>query len=114
MSYFKYLDGKKRVKYHKEGDSFVTWSVEFNHILNQNVVFYRDIYVSPEDRRKRIATKMMDVVSDLAKDLNINIVVGSTDLHEVDVEVSMKGALSYDMKFLNTDNSGMLYWYKEI
>ena len=114
MSYFKYLDEKKRVKYHKEGDSFVTWSVEFNAILKCNVVYIRDVYVVPEDRRKKVGEKLMDEACKWAKNSDINVVIGSTDLNEEGVEVSMKGALYYDMKFLNTDHNGMLFWFKEI
>ena len=114
MSYFKYLDGLRNINYIKRNNSFTTFSTEYNHLLDAQVCYIRDIYVAEEDRKKGIATEMADHIASQAKLDNINYLLGSVDITENEPELSLMSQLSYGFKILNSTNMGILFLYKEI
>ena len=114
MSYWDYLDGRININYVRRGDSFATYSYEYNEILKSRVCYIRDIYVAKEDRLKGVGSEMADHITSHAKADELPYLIGSTDLNDNDVELSMKSLLGYGFKYLNLHVNGYMFWYKEI
>lgn len=81
--------------------------------LKNNQVYIVDIYVLPEKRRSKYASRLADAVCDEARLKGCTHVLGSADTRSPTFENSLKTLEGYGMKVYKVENS-MVYYIKEL
>ena len=111
--YYDYLQERKIIDIIEEDWGFVTFNKMYSNALKANVLYIRDIYVIPEERRNGKAIDLLNWCADRALKEGLIYIMGSTDLEGPDIEQSFAGHLHYKFKVLELEGT-TLYWYKEL
>lgn len=81
--------------------------------LNDGECYLEDIYVMPERRRDKVATKIADEVVKIAKENGITLLTGSVVPSAKGSDISRMALKSYGFKLFETSEDFEKY-YKEI
>lgn len=75
--------------------------------------YIEDIYVLPEHRKTEEASRMADVVSDIARKRGCKFLTGSVCPQANNSTISMRVLLGYGFSLLKSDEK-MIWFYKEL
>jgi GNAT superfamily N-acetyltransferase len=81
--------------------------------LNNDSYYLRDIYVEPEYRSQGLATKLSDMVAEIARKDGASRLIGSVDVTKRGVTVSMKAILADGFEFVEMNGNG-IYFAKKL
>ncbi len=77
----------------------------------QDAVYIEDIYIVPECRGTRFASKLADLVARKAKNKNLNSLLGSVDLRSKNACTSVEVLIAYGMRPFSAQNDAI--WFKK-
>ncbi len=75
--------------------------------------YIEDIYVAPEFRKTKEASRLADAITEIAKAKGCTYLTGSVNSRATDPTASIKTLLGYGFKFMRSNDAG-LYFYKEL
>lgn len=79
--------------------------------VNADSWYVQDIYVLPEARKSKLATKLFDKVVKLAQAEKVHTLLGSVDISAPAADVNLKAVLSVGFKPQTVD--GSLIWFSQ-
>lgn len=104
-------------EYFKELKNLEVYKTEYGFILyriqNDDQLYVRDVYVAPKFRRKGLASKMTDEISNLAKDSGCKLLIVDVEPSNNNATESIKLILAYGMKVAEANDDEILF-VKEI
>ena len=103
-------------KYIKERENKEVIEDEYGfatYLYENDYVYIEDIYVIPEKRKDKIASKYADAIALEAKELGYNKMLGSVVPSSPNSTISLKVLLGYGFKLLSSQEN-MIYFIKEI
>lgn len=80
-------------------------------IVSSNSWYVQDIYVLPEARKSKLATKLFERVVELAQAQKVEVLLGSVDISAPAADVNLKAVLSVGFKPQSVD--GSLIWFSQ-
>lgn len=103
-----------KYKKEREGTIVIETSKGFVTALElENHFYIEDIYILPEFRRAKEATKLTDRMVEKAKKLGYKKLLGSVDIKANNCTESLKAVLSYGFKLYSIDGN-TIYFEREI
>jgi ribosomal protein S18 acetylase RimI-like enzyme len=105
QDYFKEL---KNLEVYETESGFVLYRVQ-----NDDELYVRDVYVAPQFRRKGIASKMVDELSNLAKESGCKLLIVDVEPSNNNATESIKLILAYGMRVAEANDDEILF-VKEI
>lgn len=108
---------KSLVDYYKERKGADVIHDEHGNFLSYYIkppeCYIEDLYVAPEFRKTKVASKMADIVEQIAKDSGCNLLSGTVDLKSLNPSLGIQAVLGYGMKY-HSRREDLLIFCKEI
>lgn len=102
--YSDYLTERTNKSVIETDSGFITYS-----FTDENTCYIEDIYIRPDFRKTREASKLADQVAEIAKSKGCTKLLGSVIPSTKNSTTSLKVLLGYDMKLLSSVNDFILF-----
>ncbi len=106
-NYSRYMQEREGSRTIEDEHGFLTYKFEDDHVMIQ------DLWVVPEMRQKKIATRYADQVTEEARKLGYTRLGSSVDIRAKNATESLTVILAYGFRVYNLDNNE-IYLIKEI
>lgn len=98
--YFREL---KNLEVYEEENGFVLYKIE------ENLLYIRDIYVKPENRKSKLAATMADKVAEFAKTLGCDTMIGDVEPSNNNATDSIKVLIAYGMRVVEANDDEIIF-----